>query len=185
MNIIAASFDVITARAKDADRYLTDYLKMQYKALDDAGRVTISLGTMEDGDLVVTTVARRTARAAIDAAFSAHLMRQYALIAAVPKDREMRDDLAPMSAPALLLSTIERGIERVRITVGRDGSGVGVLKDGEPQGEIGANDIHIANDDLVIVDVGRWSIPDIEAATETGGFGFLMADGTLIEIPAE
>lgn len=180
MDIISRSFDEIAARAPDAHRDLVDVLTAQHRAIDEAARTAISLGTIADAELVSATAARRRSQDAIDAALSAVLKRQYGAIARLPDDVRERWGFSPMSAPALLRSMLEHGEREVTSTIRDQGVDIVCTRGGETLGSVEAHGITVGKDDLVVDGVGSWPLADIEAVGVEEGMALILADGSLI-----
>lgn len=180
MDIISRSFDEIAARAPGAHRNLVDVLTAQHRAIDEAAKTAISLGTLSDAELVSATDARRRSQDAIDAAFSAVLKRQYGAIARLPEDVRERWGFSPMSAPALLRSMLEHGEKEVTSTIRDQGVDIVCTSGGEKLCSVEAHGITVGRDDLKIDGVGSWPLADIEAVGVEEGMAFILADGTLV-----
>lgn len=182
MNVISSAFDEIARRAKDADRAAADLLHGQIETLDNAAKVAMSLGTLSDADVVETGEARRRAFDALDATWNAMMRRQLALIAAVPENSVFRDTLTPMTAPALLISSIRYADDEITDLVRNHGEGFEAYSDGVLLGQVDAHSISSDGDDLVIAGISRWPLADIEAMSHEDGMAFVLASGTLIEV---
>lgn len=179
---IANAFDTIANRAAGLNRDDLDHLIAQMKTLDEGAKVAISLGGLSDHGLIEAGTARRRAIDATDAAFNVIMRRQLDLISTVPEERVSKETIKPMTAPALLLSFIKGGSDEV-IHIGRElGAFVDVLRNGDPVQTVDPYCIQVDDGHLVVQDVGRWPLIDIEAASCQEGFSFLLADGTLFEI---
>lgn len=180
MDIISRSFDEIAARAPSAHRELVDVLIAQHRAIDEAAKTAISLGTLSDAELVSSADARRRSQDAIDAAFSTILKRQYGAIARLPENVRERWSFSPMSAPALLRSTLEHGEAEVTSTIRNQGVDIVCMRGDERLGSVEAHGITVSRDDLKIDGVGSWPLADIEAVGVEDGMAFILADGTLV-----
>jgi hypothetical protein len=182
MDIISRSFDEIAARAPGAHREIVDMLTAQHRAIDDAAKTAISLGTITDAELTSATDARHRSQDAIDAAFSAILKRQYGAIARLPEHVRERWSFSPMSAPALLRSTLEHGEAEVTSTIRNQGVDIVCMRGDERLGSVEAHGITVGRDDLKVEGVGRWPLADIEAVGVHEGMAFILADGTLVTL---
>lgn len=182
MNVIAAAMSQIALRAKDATRHQVDTLHVRLKALDSAAKAAIALDAISDADVVEVGLANTRALDALDATSNVIMHRQLALMAKVPANRRSRQDLVPMSAPALLLACIHQGSNHVDHVIRNEGEGFEAVVNGERVGGVDAHSISVEGEELVIDGIGRWPLARIEAIADEEGLAFLLDDGTLIEI---
>lgn len=184
MDTIIATFDAIARRAPDADRNQAAALQATILIMEEAAKAAMVFGTMTDAMIVETGEASRLAYNAVDKRIDDIMVRQSNLIRNVAEDRPSRDILAPMCSPQMLAMCIDNGKREVTFIARERGEFIDVYSNGVVIGQADAYSLSVEQDELVIKDVSRWPLANIEAA---GGdediiFAFLLDNGTLIEI---
>lgn len=187
MDTLIETFNTITRQAAGANRTKLDNFSQIIDKLRDVALCSFRIGAMTDAHFERIGGADAEATQAMKEGREAFEREQLALIAELSDDQEMKAWLRPMLTGRDALYKVEVCMGDVTFLVREHGSFVDLFIDGMKKAELDAYDITLDKDDLVIENVGRWSLEEIGSAgkiedDEEDKYGFLLKDGTLIEI---